>query len=450
MKYHCVAVFHMHPNKQQFLVSGLNNEKNYLVIVTSRGSNRKNDGKKYGASSSQWCGGYEGGIRRYGHVGSVPRKVMLVYLENDVCRVEKVEVSSNDASDDDWMDQELEDMAKMGLPSGFGKGCGAMHVVLDEEEMGMQGEKKHVQERRETSGVIASGSIDVAQGGSGKMHIRYVNDDDGDEDVHPMQQQETSSSSSFIERQQGITPSKRKSRRKRHVVHQNVTIHTKYWLQRYSLFSLFDKGIMLDEEGWYSATPEVIAWHHAVNIIRAHGPGCIVVDAFGGVGGNAIQLALAGCHVIVVELSRPRAEIIKNNIYVYGVEDSVDILCGDVIQLAPALLGAQAVLLSPPWGGPEYSKDSIFDVQHMGGAPHLGFDILLDMAFDKMKSSSAIFWLPRNSNKEQLGMHILKSANTPPKYKNECHIELATINGVEKAITVYVGDITTKVIANNK
>jgi hypothetical protein len=37
----------------------------------------------------------------------------------------------------------------------------------------------------------------------------------------------------------------------------------KYWLQRYSLFSEFDKGVILDDESWYSVTPEIIAWHQA-------------------------------------------------------------------------------------------------------------------------------------------------------------------------------------------
>ena len=35
----------------------------------------------------------------------------------------------------------------------------------------------------------------------------------------------------------------------------------KYWLQRYTLFSRFDEGVALDEEGWYSVTPEAIARH---------------------------------------------------------------------------------------------------------------------------------------------------------------------------------------------
>lgn len=61
----------------------------------------------------------------------------------------------------------------------------------------------------------------------------------------------------------------------------------KYWLQRYLLFSLFDDGIKMDEEGWFSVTPEPIARHHASRC----GNG-IVIDCFTGVGGNAIQFAM--------------------------------------------------------------------------------------------------------------------------------------------------------------
>ena len=42
----------------------------------------------------------------------------------------------------------------------------------------------------------------------------------------------------------------------------------------------------MDEEGWFSVTPESIARHHAVKC----GDG-IIVDCFTGVGGNAIQFA---------------------------------------------------------------------------------------------------------------------------------------------------------------
>lgn len=42
----------------------------------------------------------------------------------------------------------------------------------------------------------------------------------------------------------------------------------------------------MDEEGWFSVTPETLAKHHAVRC----GSGAIV-DFFTGVGGNAIQFA---------------------------------------------------------------------------------------------------------------------------------------------------------------
>ena len=38
---------------------------------------------------------------------------------------------------------------------------------------------------------------------------------------------------------------------------------SKYWAQRYRLFSLYDEGVKLDHESWYSVTPEKIAQHIA-------------------------------------------------------------------------------------------------------------------------------------------------------------------------------------------
>lgn len=60
----------------------------------------------------------------------------------------------------------------------------------------------------------------------------------------------------------------------------------KYWLKRYDLFSRYDEGIELDEEGWYSVTPESIAIRHA---LRSNAG--LVIDCFTGCGGNAIQFA---------------------------------------------------------------------------------------------------------------------------------------------------------------
>lgn len=76
-----------------------------------------------------------------------------------------------------------------------------------------------------------------------------------------------------------------KKKAKEHSLGVTQLVH-KYWLQRYDLFSRFDEGIELDEEGWYSVTPECVAARHAE---RCNGR--VVVDCFTGCGGNAIQFA---------------------------------------------------------------------------------------------------------------------------------------------------------------
>lgn len=70
-------------------------------------------------------------------------------------------------------------------------------------------------------------------------------------------------------------------------------VHSKYWFQRHRLFSLYDDGIKMDLEGWYSVTPESIAIHIAERC-RCD----VIIDAFCGVGGNTIQFAMTCNHVV--------------------------------------------------------------------------------------------------------------------------------------------------------
>ena len=67
----------------------------------------------------------------------------------------------------------------------------------------------------------------------------------------------------------------------------------KFWNKRYYLFSKFDRGIKIDDESWYSITPEPMAKHIASRVEDTCGNGdsqgsCNVLDAFCGVGGNLI------------------------------------------------------------------------------------------------------------------------------------------------------------------
>lgn len=124
----------------------------------------------------------------------------------------------------------------------------------------------------------------------------------------------------------------------------------KYWDRRYDLFSRFDDGIKIDEAGLYSVTPEKIALEQAKKM------NCkTAVDAFCGVGGNAIAFARVCDKVFAIEKDKTRLEMARHNTEVYGVADKITFILGDFFIEAPKIK-AEGIFIDPPWGGPEYKK----------------------------------------------------------------------------------------------
>ncbi|NWR41590.1 TGS1 synthase, partial [Regulus satrapa] len=196
----------------------------------------------------------------------------------------------------------------------------------------------------------------------------------------------------------------------------------KYWAQRYRLFSRFDEGIKLDREGWFSVTPEKIAEHIAVRVSQSFN--CdIVVDAFCGVGGNAIQFALTSKRVIAIDIDPEKLRLARHNAEVYGVAEHIDFLCGDFMALA-AGLRADVVFLSPPWGGPDYATAEIFDIQTM---------ICPDGYPAQKITNNIVYFLPRNADINQV------ASLAGPGGKVE--IEQNFLNNKLKTITAYFGDL---------
>ena len=68
-------------------------------------------------------------------------------------------------------------------------------------------------------------------------------------------------------------------------------------------------------------TPEVIAQHIA-DRLRCD----LIVDAFCGAGGNAIQFAFTCNHVIAVDIDPKKIELAKHNAEVYGVRVNKEII----------------------------------------------------------------------------------------------------------------------------
>ncbi|KAJ9674394.1 hypothetical protein PVL29_023757 [Vitis rotundifolia] len=206
---------------------------------------------------------------------------------------------------------------------------------------------------------------------------------------------------------------------------------SKYWWQRYLLFSKYDDGIKMDEEGWFSVTPEIIAKHHASRC----GSG-IIVDCFTGVGGNAIQFAQRSKHVIAIDIDPKKIEYAQHNAAIYGVDDRIDFIKGDSFLLA-STLKADTVFLSPPWGGPDYAKVETYDIKTML-KPHDGFFLFNTV---KKVASRVVMFLPRNVDVNQLAELSLSA--DPPWF---LEVEKNFLNGKLKAVTAYFSDTS---IQNN-
>lgn len=196
----------------------------------------------------------------------------------------------------------------------------------------------------------------------------------------------------------------------------------KYWAQRYRLFSRYDEGIKMDKEGWFSVTPERIAEHIAERC-RCD----LLIDAFCGVGGNAIQFAFTCERVIAIDIDPVKVALARHNASVYGVEDRIEFIIGDYMQLIPHLK-ADVVFLSPPWGGPNYADAKVFDLKTM---------ITLDgvCVFEETKSitQNIAYFMPRNVDIEQL------SSLAGPGGKVE--LEQNFVNKKLKTITAYYGEL---------
>lgn len=125
----------------------------------------------------------------------------------------------------------------------------------------------------------------------------------------------------------------------------------KYWVQRHRLFSRFDQGIQLDEQGWYSVTPEQIADHVASRLAELAASGNIVVlDAFCGCGGNSIAFAKQpNISVIAVDTDRTKLRKAAHNASLYNIPPSklVFIECNALFILEHCFRNGEFVLDQP-------------------------------------------------------------------------------------------------------
>ncbi|KAG8705034.1 hypothetical protein FRC12_003211 [Ceratobasidium sp. 428] len=222
----------------------------------------------------------------------------------------------------------------------------------------------------------------------------------------------------------------------------------KYFYQRHRYFSLYDEGCLLDEEGWYSVTPEKIA-----NQIAERCRCDTVIDAFCGVGGNSIAFAKTCERVIALDISPIRLAIAKHNATIYGVADRIEFILCDYITFANSFSSLpesqqrriDVVFLSPPWGGPSYiSGLSVTTETETESRGVQSSDYTLSsliplpgpelFTLSSEISQNIAMFLPRNTNVQEI------AALAPPGQSVE--IEEEWMGSKLKALTCYFGGLT--------
>lgn len=84
----------------------------------------------------------------------------------------------------------------------------------------------------------------------------------------------------------------------------------------------------------------------------------------------------------------------KHNAEIYEVADRIEFIVGDFFKVVPSLR-ADVIFLSPPWGGPQYTKMEEFPLS--GILEPYGGKMLFDVA--RQVTSDIAYYLPRNINR---------------------------------------------------
>ena len=174
-----------------------------------------------------------------------------------------------------------------------------------------------------------------------------------------------------------------------------------YYIQRFYFFSLYDKGIQMDQESWYSVTPEEISEYIASIIPNSNNS--IILDAFCGCGGNTISLSKKFKSVIANDLYEEKINMTKNNVKIYNCPDNIIYHANDFLKLNLKEEKIDYVFLSPPWGGPEYKNETVYSLKKWI-TPDI--DKIIEKSFKISKN--IILYLPRNTDLEELANIIYK------------------------------------------
>lgn len=132
---------------------------------------------------------------------------------------------------------------------------------------------------------------------------------------------------------------------------------SKYYYQRYKIWSKYDEGVWMTDDAWFGVTPEPVANKIAEHVAAAPESKTVLIDTFAGAGGNTIAFARSGRweRIFAVEKDPSVLACAKHNAEVYGVANKIWWIEGDIFKVLKKELKSAAkdavIFGSPPWGG---------------------------------------------------------------------------------------------------
>ncbi|KAF2353276.1 RNA cap guanine-N2 methyltransferase [Trinorchestia longiramus] len=118
------------------------------------------------------------------------------------------------------------------------------------------------------------------------------------------------------------------------------------------------------------------------------------IDGFCGAGGNVIHLARQFDEVIAIDIDQNKLEMAKHNAKIYNVDHRISFHHGNYYDVVENY-EADVVLLSPPWGGPDYGVgNGEFDLSSL--------DLRRMLTCARKVAPNALLFLPRSSNLSQI------------------------------------------------
>ena len=227
-------------------------------------------------------------------------------------------------------------------------------------------------------------------------------------------------------------------------------IKNSYFIQRYYLFSKYDEGIKLDEESWFSVTPEEVSKYIANKITN---PNQIIIDGFSGCGGNIIQFCKNNL-TIANDIDEEKIKMAKHNSKIYNCNDNnlkfsvnnfLELSFEDIKKLSnknDITTDDTTLFLSPPWGGVNY-KNITYQMKEQI-TPNIN-DIMIH---SKKLSNNIILFLPRNIDINELFDILLETGYFKNDTSLVIDIELIVSGMKIKAILVSIGEKYSNIKSN--